>query len=241
MRACGDAEGARRALEELCASYWPPVYALYRREGLAPDSARDLTQSLFAELLGRNELERVDPQKGSFRAYLRACARHLLAHHRDAARAQKRGFGVAIVSLDVDDEEARLAREPVDGLDAAALFERRWAQAVIESALKRLEAEERRAGRAAQFQALRPGLEGVSPPRSYAELAAALGTSEGALKVAAHRLRNRFREALIVEVRETLPAVDTAEPSADGQRELRELLAALAPPGTSPLGFRGGS
>ena len=230
MRAGGADAAARRALEELCALYWPPVYALYRRAGLEPESARDLTQSLFADLLGRHDLERVDPQRGSFRAYLRACARHLLANHREAARAQKRGFGVALVSLDVDDEEARLAREPVDGIDAAALFERRWAQAVIESALARLERQERAAGRDALFVALRPGLEAASPSTPYAELARSLGTSEGALKVAAHRLRARFRDALLAEVAETLPAPLAGDGAADGSAELRELFLALTAP-----------
>lgn len=227
LRAGGDDAAARNALEELCAAYWPPVYALYRREGLAPDHARDLTQTLFAELLARNDFARADPQKGSLRGYLRACARHLLANERDKARAQKRGHGHGFVPLDVDDEEARLAREPADGLDAAAAFERRWAQAVIEAALARLERDEQEAGRAALFAALRPGLEGASPTSPYAELAAALAMTEGALKVAAHRLRARFRDALLAEVRETLPAGAADQDAGDGQAELRELLTAL--------------
>lgn len=219
LRAGGEDVDARHALDELCAAYWPPVYALYRKEGLDAEAARDLTQSLFADLLARGDVARAAPEKGRFRAYLRSCARNLLANHRDAERTQKRGGGRAPLSLDVDDEEARLRREPIDALDAAAVFERRWAQAVIESALRRLAADEARAGRGELFLALRPSLDGDSP-KPYAELAAGLGTSEGALKVAAHRLRARFREALLDEVRQTLP-----DASAAGD-ELRELLAA---------------
>lgn len=223
LRAGGEDAEARGALDELCASYWPPVYALYRREGLDVEAARDLTQSLFAELLARGDVARASPEKGRFRAYLRTCARNLLANHRDAERAQKRGGGRAPLSLDVDGEEARLLREPIDALDAAAVFERRWAQAVIESALTRLERDEARAGREAQFFALRPTLDGDANAKPYAALAEDLGTSEGALKVAVHRLRARFKDALLVEVRETLP--DGDEPGA----ELRELLAAFGP------------
>src|SRR5690606_34251761 len=187
--------------------YWTPVYALYRAEGLDVDAARDLTQSLFAELLARRDLSSADRERGRFRAFLRACAKHHLANERKRARAQKRGGGRTVEPLEVGGEEARLSREPVDRLDPAALFDRRWAQAVIESALERLGVDERHAGRGRLFEILRGALDGSGPARPWAVVASELGTTEGALKVAAHRLRARFRERILAEVRETLDGV----------------------------------
>lgn len=221
-RASREDEVAASALDELCRIYWPAVYALYRGEGLGPEEARDLTQGLFLNLLERRDFGRADPDRGRFRAFLRTCARHWLANERRKDRTAKRGGDVAHFALDVDDEEQRRGREPVDRLDAAALFDRRWAQAVIEQALAGLEAEEREAGRGEVFEHLRPALGDVRPARPWADVAAGLGTTEGALRVAAHRLRKRFRERLEAEVRDTL-----AEPGGDPGGELAELLEAL--------------
>lgn len=220
-RAHGDDAVAKKALDDLCCIYWPPVYAMYRGEGMPSEQARDLTQGLFASLLERHDFELADPQKGRFRAFLRTCARNWLANERDRERALKRGGAAKTFSLDAGDEEQRYLAEPHDQLDAAALFERRWAQAVIEQALSQLEQAEKEAGRGHVFASLRPVLEGDAPAGSWAELAAELATTEGALRVAAHRLRQRFRERLEAEVRDTLS--DEQGPDA----ELAELLAAL--------------
>lgn len=225
-----DADGAA-ALAELCAADWPPVYAFYRRSGIAADRAADLTQGLFADLLERGGLPAADPQRGSYRAYLRACARHWLANRQDHDAAQKRGGGVRVVSLDCDAEERRLRREPVATEGPEQAFERRWAQSLIEAALAGLEADERAAGRGALFGLLRPVLDSGAPSRPWRQLAAELDTTEGALRVAAHRLRTRFRERLCAEVRETLP------PDAPAGDELSELLRALS--GTGGRGISG--
>jgi RNA polymerase sigma factor (sigma-70 family) len=222
----GDDEVAVRALDELCRIYWPAVYALYRGEGIAVEEARDLTQGLFTVLLERGDFGKADRERARFRSYLSACARHWLANQRDRERALKRGGGVALVPLVVDDdavagEERRLVREPIDARDAEAWFERRWAQALIEHALAGLAAEERAAGRGVVFDLVEPSLSGASPPRPWAELADELGTTEGALRVAAHRLRQRFRDRVAREVRETL-----GEDVSEGE-ELAVLLAAL--------------
>jgi RNA polymerase sigma-70 factor (ECF subfamily) len=219
----GQADAAgRAALEELCAAYWQPVYALYRRAGVGREAASDLTQGLFADLLERGDLRRADPARGPFRVFLRACARNWLANERAKERAGKRGGGRLPLAIDAAGEEEWLRIEPVDRLDPEAVFERRWVRAVIDRALHRVQREETGAGRDAAFARLRAVLDGGPPPRPWAELAAELGTSEGALKVAAHRLRMRFRECLCAEVAETLP--DGVQPG----EELGELLRSLA-------------
>lgn len=222
-RAAKGDEGARLALDELCQLYWPPVYAMYRRDGTSADRARDLTQGLFASLLERDDLQKASPERGRFRAFLRTCARNWLANERDREHAQKRGGGRQPFSIETDDEEQRFLREPVDNLDASAVFERRWAQVVIEQALAQLAADERDAGRGKVFDILRPTLEGDAPAQSWAELADGLHTTEGALRVAVHRLRRRFRARIETQVRDTLG--DAA--GDDEGSELSELLSAL--------------
>jgi RNA polymerase sigma-70 factor (ECF subfamily) len=215
-----DAEGVH-ALDELLGCYWQPVYGFYRRLGADRDAAADLTQGLFADLLSRGDLATAAPEAGRFRGFLRSCARHWWANERQRAAAQKRGGGRQPVQIDADDMEAWLDSLPVDDLDAEAVYERRWAQTVIDRALARLEREERAADRHASFQHLRTVLDGGPPPVPWAVLAGHLQTTEGALKVAAHRLKLRFRDCLTAEVRETLP--DGCDPG----DELRELLVAL--------------
>jgi RNA polymerase sigma-70 factor (ECF subfamily) len=214
-------EGSTKALNELCQIYWPAVYAMYRVDGVDPDRASDLTQGLFADLLEREDIAKADPDRGRFRTFLRTCARNWLHNERDRERAKKRGGATQTFSLDASEEEQRLQHEPKLDQDAGAIFERRWAQAVIEQALHTLSVEEYQAGRGNAFEVLRPSLEGDSLSRSWAEVAADLGTTEGALRVAVHRLRQRFRARLEAEVRDTLAEHDT-----DG-RELAELLSAL--------------
>jgi len=215
-----DAEGAR-ALDELLACYWQPVYGFFRGLGADRDEAADLTQGLFADLLSRGDLETTAPERGRFRGFLRSCARHWWANERQRAAAQKRGGGRQPVAVDADEMEAWLDRLPVDDLDAESVYERRWAQTVIDRALSRLEHEERAARRGESFRHLRVILDGGPPPEPWATLAGRLQTTEGALKVAAHRLKARFRDCLTAEVRETLP--DGCDPG----DELRELLVAL--------------
>ncbi len=224
LRARGSDEAAQQALAELCANYWPPVYWLYRRRGVDAESARDLTQGLFAHLLARGDLQRGDQERGRFRAYVRTCALHWLQNERDRDHRDKRGGGAVPLSFDSGGEETRLALQPIDRCTPEAAFERRWAEAVLERALQRLERDEASARRGAQFAVLRPVLDGGPPPRPWADLAQDLGITEGALKVAAHRLKARFRDSLLAEVRDTLP--DGIAPG----EELQELLQSLAAP-----------
>jgi DNA-directed RNA polymerase specialized sigma24 family protein len=205
----------------LLTSYWQPVYGFFRRLGADREAAADLTQGLFADLLARGDLRTAAPERGRFRGFLRGCARHWWANQRDLESAAKRGGGRRRLSLDAEGMESWLQQLPVDGLDAEAVFERRWAQDVIDRALLRIERDESAAGRRAAFEVLATILDGGPPSEPWAALAARLQTTEGALKVAAHRLRVRFRDCLVAEVRDTLP--DDSDPG----DELRELLVAL--------------
>lgn len=220
-----DSDGAR-ALDQLCRVYWPPVYALYRASGHGVDEAQDLTQGLFTDLLTRGDLASADPKRGRFRTFLRRCAQNYAANQRDRGQAQKRGGDRQIQSIEFGDEETRFRQEPLHRLDPAALFDRRWAQAIIETALDQLAGDENAAGRGALFERLRDSLDGAVPNTPWVEVAAQLGSSEGAVRVAAHRLRERFRERLLSAVRDTL---GPAEEGDAGTSELTELLAALQP------------
>ena len=219
----GDEQG-RRALAELCERYQAPVYAFFRRDGMAEADARDLTQGLFAELLERGDVAGGDPGKGRFRSYLLACAKHYRSNQRDRERAQKRGGDVAHVPIRVatdagGDELASV--EPVDGETPERAYLRLWVRESVAAALRRVRDDERDKGRGAQFDRLRGVLEGRPVPGGYAAVAVELGTTEAAVKVAAHRLRGRFRSALLSELGATV------EDPEDAEAELRELFAAL--------------
>ena len=192
--------GAREALEGLCRDYWYPLYAFARRRGLGPEDACDVVQGFLADLIERGDLSAADRERGRFRGFLRAACGHYLAHRREHDRALKRGGGRRTVSIDQVDAEGRYGREPAHGLTADRLFERRWALAMLEGVLARLESEMAGAGKADLFSRLRPMLEGGDTAGSYRAIASASGMTEGAVKVTAHRLRARYRELLRAEV-----------------------------------------
>ncbi len=194
---------AAAALERLCRTYWYPLYAYVRRAGHSPADAQDLTQGFFAQLLARNSLAQVAPEKGRFRSFLLAAMRHFLSDQGDRARAVKRGAGAPILSLDAAEAEARYRLEPVEHLDAERIYERRWAMAWLEQALNRLREESAAAGKAQLFEHLRSFVAGDSETSS-GEVAAELGLSESAIKSAVHRLRQRYRELVREEIAHTL-------------------------------------
>jgi RNA polymerase sigma-70 factor (ECF subfamily) len=207
---------AGRALEELCRAYWYPLYAYVRRRGYETHEAEDLTQEFFARLLAKNYLADVDREKGKFRSFLLASLKHFLANEWDKARAQKRGGDQMLVSLDA---ETRYQREPVDEASADKLLDRAWAVALLDLVLVRLEAE----SDSKHFAALKSFLTASKDAIPYAEVADKLGTSEGAVKVAVHRLRKRYRVLLREEIAHTV-----ATP-ADVDEEIRHLFAAFRP------------
>jgi RNA polymerase sigma factor (sigma-70 family) len=216
----GDLAEARQALADLCASYWYPIYAYIRHRGNNPDRAQDLTQGFFLNLLERDFLGALSPEKGRFRAYLLAsCRNHLISEH-DRDRAAKRGGDRIHFSIDPVDAERRYAHEPAHVRTPERMFERRWAMTVLDRALNRLKTEMVESGKGALFEYLAP-IERGAADSTYAVVAEALSMTEGAVKVSAHRFRRRYGELIRDEVAGTLQS------SLDIDEEIRELLAAL--------------
>ena len=213
--------GAREALENLCGTYWRPIYGFVRRQGHRPHDAQDLTQEFFARLLGKNYLEGLNPAKGRFRSFLLAALKHFLANERDKARAQKRGGRHVLVPIQTDSAEAWYGMEPAEPMTAEKLFERRWALTLLEQVLARLREEYARAGKARVFAQLKSALTGERRSVPYAEIGARLDLSEGAVKVAVHRLRQRYRELLREEISHTVSGPEQIE------EEIHALFAAL--------------
>jgi len=217
----GDAAHAQVALEQLCRTYWFPLYAYVRRRGKSPEDAQDLTQEFFARLLERNWLERADREKGRFRSFLLAAMNYFLADEWDKARAKKRGGGVSPLPLQLNTAETRYSQEPADHTTPEQNYERRWAMALLEEVLRRLRVDYEQSGRAELFATLHPCLVGSSAAQPYSELAERLGTSEGAVKAAVYRLRQRYRELLRDEIAHTV-----AQPG-EVEMELHHLFAVL--------------
>lgn len=208
VRAAGGPLPERRAaLEELCAGYWPPVYAFLRRQGAEPARAEDLTQAFFLGLLAGDGLATADPRRGRFRSYLLGALRHFLGHEREREAALKRGGGRAPLTLDsatLNGIEQGTSLALATGDTPERAFERAWAAHVLERARARLAAEQAQAGKEALWRALEPYLAAVDERGHGAGLAARLGLGENAVRVALHRLRRRFGELVREEVRETV-------------------------------------
>lgn len=211
-----------RALGELCQMYWYPLYAYVRRRGYAKADAEDLTQAFFERLLAKNYLEGLRAERGRFRAFLLASLKHFLANEWDRAQRQKRGGGALHLSLDWQDAEARYDLDPPDLASPDRLYDRAWALALLERVVVRLRQEHAAEGKGAFFEVVKECLTGGDAAVSYREAAERLQSSEGALRVAVHRLRKRYRDLLREEIAQTL------EDPAQVPEELRSLQAALA-------------
>ena len=216
-----DTTRAEDALANLCQTYWHPLYAYVRRRGYSPEDAQDLTQGFFARLLEHNAVSTVSPEKGRFRSFLLASMNHFLADEWDKARAQKRGAG-KVISFDTETAETWLEQQPSENLTPERAFELRWAITLLEQVYRRLAEEHRQQGKAELFDALRTTLAGPGNSAPYAELAVRLGMNEGAVKVAVHRLRQRYRALL----RETI--AETVGNEAEVEEELRYLMRVVA-------------
>jgi len=220
LTAAHGGDRSREALEWLCATYWYPLYAYVRRQGLDAESARDLTQSFFVSLLEPNSLERIDPGLGKFRAFLLVSIKHFLSHHREREGALKRRMDDPSFRVDLTDAERIYGLEPATGLSPEELYESRWARAVLLRALKRLREESETTGKGPLFHKLSGHLTGDEP--DYDRIAQEMGTTTGALRVAVHRLRKRLGALLREEVAQTI-----SDPG-DLDDELRNLLHAAS-------------
>jgi RNA polymerase sigma factor (sigma-70 family) len=202
---------AQAALETLCRAYWYPLYAYVRRRGYSPEDAQDLTQEFFARLLERHRLGAADPQRGRFRSFLLTSMKNFLADEWDKARTRKRGGGLPTVPWPVETAESRYGAESVDSFSPERAFEYHWAMTLLEDVVTRLRAEYERAGKAELFTALNPCLVGERAAQPYAELARELGLSEGAVKSAVHRLRQRYRQLLRGQIAHTVTSSDEVD------------------------------
>jgi RNA polymerase sigma factor (sigma-70 family) len=216
-----DPSRCRAALETLCRTYWFPLYAYLRRQGCDCHQAQDYTQGFFTSLLERRALQRADPAQGRFRSFLLASLKHFVADQRDHAQAQKRGGGKNALPLDLGDAETRYSLEPVDDVSPEKLFARSWALAVLKEAMTQLRTECVAAGKERLFEYLKTYLEAQETPPPYSEIASGLGLTEGAVRVAVHRLRQRYGELVRRQIAQTVAG------PAEVEEELRELFAAL--------------
>lgn len=215
---------AAAALTTLCETYWFPLYAYVRRRGHSVDDAQDLTQDFFVHLLDSQALRVADRERGRFRSFLLASMNHFLAKQWRRDAAQKRGGGRAPISLDFEDGETRYRREPSHEATPEKLFERQWALTLLARALTTLRAEFDASGKAARFAALKMFVGGEKSTVPYRELAEQLEMSEGAVKVAIHRMRRRYRALLREEIQHTIGAPRDSD---DVDDELRRLFDAV--------------
>jgi RNA polymerase sigma-70 factor (ECF subfamily) len=221
LAARGESPEARAALEKLCRTYWWPIYGFVRRQGYSPEEAQDITQSFFARLLERRDLETVRREKGRLRSYLRASVKNFLSKARDRELTIKRGEGQPLVSLDDLLARERADQEPAHKLSADRIYERRWALTLLEQVLGRLGAEYKAAGKLALFDRLKELLAGESGQPSQAKIAGEFGMTENAVKQAFHRLRYRYRQLLHEEIAHTVATPD------DVEDELRHFMSIL--------------
>lgn len=223
MTAAGaESPGSALALEELCGLYWYPLYAFVRQQGYSAPEAEDLTQGFFTQFIERDCLANVGREKGRFRAFLLVCLKRFLCNAREHQQAAKRGGGRKPLSIDFEDAAQRYSLEPSHDLTPEKLYERNWAMVVLERALQSVAGEFASRGRERVFQALKVYLvaDGSAPP--YAQTAGALEMSETAVKVAVHRLRDRYRQAVEEQLTATLGEGDSLD------EEISQLLAAMA-------------
>lgn len=209
------------ALAQLCRTYWPPLYAFLRRTGCAPHDAEDLVQGFFERLVAERFLESVAREKGRFRSFLLAALRHHVANVRRGERTQRRGGGAVALALDDPVVSERCEAALAVASDPESTFDRVWAETVLAAAAAALRREQEAGGRGERFDVMRRWLAAEARPGEYETAAPGLGMSEGALAVAVHRMRQRFRELVRAEVAHTVAGPGEVDD------ELRHLLRIL--------------
>ena len=219
-----DSDVRQKSLGELCETYWYPLFAYLRRNGHSPEETADYVQGFFVELIDKDFLEAVSPEKGHFRWFLMSAIKRFVSKQIEKQSAQKRGGNRQLFSLNMDDAEQRYQMEPVDGWSAEKLFDRRWAMTVLQQALDQLRSEQEKNGKLELYLELQPTLSGVSmTTEQYTAIGGRLGMLAGAVKVAAMRLRQKYRDAIRDIVSQTVVGLD------DVSDELDELYSALRP------------
>ena len=216
-----DSPHATDALEKLCRTYWYPLYVYVRRQGNSPEDAQDLTQNFFSRLLEKNYFAKADPDRGKFRTFLLRSMKNFLVNEWKRAGRVKRGGDLTFLSIDANVAEDRYGAEPANQSNPDAAYEQRWAVTLIEQVLTALRQEFNAADKARLFEELKGFIWGDKSTASYAEIAGHLNLTEGTVKVAVHRLRQRFRQLLRAEVAHTV-----ARPE-DVDGELRHLIAVV--------------
>lgn len=222
MSAQAPSEQSREALAKLCQIYWFPIYTYIRKRQHSREEACDLTQEFFARLLEKDGLSSADPDRGRFRSYLLGAVKHFLANEWDYNHRQKRGGACQTISLDSELAESRYARDPAHNVSPDRIFERSWALTLLESVLSRLRQEHAEQGKEGIFEKLKGYLIGEHPGLSYQQVGAELQMSEGAVKVAVYRMRQRYEGLIYDEIAHTVSSPD------DVQDEIRRLLDALS-------------
>jgi RNA polymerase sigma factor (sigma-70 family) len=213
---------AQEALATLCQTYWYPLYAYIRHQGYPPHDAQDLTQEFFFKLLQKRYLAGIQREGGKFRSFLLTALKRFLANEWDRARAQKRGGRHTVVSIDGDAAESRYRLEPAHELTAEKIYEQRWAQALLDRVFGRLREDYHQAGKQNLFDLISPSLSRSRDAMPYAQIAARLGVTEAAVKMAVKRLRARYRELLRAEIAPTVASPEEVE------EEIRHLFAAFS-------------
>jgi RNA polymerase sigma factor (sigma-70 family) len=221
LEAQGESPAAQEALETLCRTYWRPIFAFLRRQGIPPEEAEDITQGFFAELLERRSLSAVRKEKGRLRSFLLGGLKYFLANEERRAMAIKRGKGQRPIPLEELHVGERIEMEPTDPVTAEMIYERRWALTVLERVLSRLKDEYLAASNAALFDSLKELLPDEPGSQSQAEIAARLGMSENAVRQAFYRFRQRYQSLLREEIAHTVATPGEIED------ELRHLIAIL--------------
>jgi len=221
--AAGDSHhpDSRAALEDLCQSYWYPLYAYLRRRGYPKEHAEDVVQGFFTQLLDKKYLKAADRERGRFRSFLLTSLKNFAANEWDRKKAQKRGGATTTLSLDFETAEGRYYLDPADERTPEQVFDRVWAVNQLQQALERMGAEYAGGDSERRFELLKGYLTGDAEDVRYKDVADELDMSEGAVKVAVHRLRQRFGNVLRDEVARTL------NDPADVDDEIRHLFAAF--------------
>ena len=221
LQAKSSSSESERALAELCQAYWMPLYAYARRRVHDPHKAQDLIQGFFAKLLEKNYLKTADPARGRFRAFLLTALKGFMANEWDKEQAQKRGGGTVVLSLDFEQGEKHLHLEPSDSLTPDQVFLRDWVRTLLDHVLDQLRIEFEAAGKAVEFAELRAFISPCNDETKISGVAQRLSMSDGAVRVAVHRLRKRYRKALREEIAKTVSDVN------DIEDEIRGLFAAF--------------